>query len=182
MNVKVLPSLPASSELSGSTDLRDLFRLIESRLSSELQLMVLSSISGLFKSLANSLATLNYIDNQLPICEASDTDISYRPFSHSNILEKIGVDTVDILGEICLKRIGEIDNSSFYHHEIILSRRREVQGLQVAFGTYGVVDLRVIYRDSSTSSWINKQQRKWVTTYRGSDLRRLRTLSDVSSP
>lgn len=117
MNVKVLPSLPASSELSGSTELRDLFRLIESRLSPELQLIVLSFISGLFKSPADSLATLNYIANQLPICEASHT--SYRPFSHANVLEKIGVHTVDILGEICLKRIGEIDNSSSYHHEII---------------------------------------------------------------
>ena len=184
MNLKRIPSpSAASSKLPGVTPLRELLRWIDWRLPQEIQNMIFSYVSGPLQALVNSLATLSYVENQLAGCKASE--ISYRPFFQARMLHRIGIETVDVLGEICLKRIGEVGNpgsKASQEHEIILYPNKQVEGVQVAIGTYGVVDLRVIYRDSSTSSWINKQQRKWITTYKCSDLKRLHILSDVSSP
>jgi hypothetical protein len=90
---------------------------------------------------------------------------------------QLSADVRRILGEDCLT--GIMADGSGSHHRNIDVRDAPVFGFQVSYGTYGVVALRVLYDDESTSPWLGIPL-ALSTTYRCKDLKQLRTFSDVS--
>lgn len=179
IDVKVASRLPPSSDLSGSTALRELLRRIEMKLPAELQSLIFIYISGLFRGLSDAFLTLQEI--QFHKTTREPCRVSSQPFLGSGVLASIGLDTVGLFGETYLKRVGDPNSRISFDHEVLVCPRRAFRGLQVAIGTYGVTDLRIIYHDCSFSPWGGNLGHKWVTTYLGPDLRHLRVVSDVSS-
>lgn len=168
---------PAVSDLPGSTDLRNLLHSMELKLPAELRSLVFAFASGIFRALADALETLGYIENLYRIEDSSAG--WHQPFSQLYKPKGFRAETTDLLDETYLKRIVETSQSE-PDDAIFLSTEARVAGLQVARGVYGLLDLRIIYWDGTSSNWMSNRRRDWITTYLGSDLRRLSTLSDVS--
>ncbi|CAG9988864.1 unnamed protein product [Clonostachys byssicola] len=163
------PTLPAG--LSTTTELGQLVETIRKSLPVELQGLIYRNVSGLFRFLAGASFTLNELDENA----GPDRGVVINPVPHHSVKFLRATSTI-ILGEECLTNIGS-DNASNYEQDIAL-QDKPVYGIQVSLGTYGVVALRVIYQDNTTSSWLGFGPRKWTATYKGDDLTKLRTASD----
>lgn len=176
--------LPILAKLNLNTPLGDLISLIEKRLPIELQTMIYDSVTGLFKSLLRTLSTLqdsypllsNLDDHQAPLMTHP---LNASPLSTSRPVEMLYARAVSILGEACLTEISVQDDSQGSRYAITIARQ-PVWGVQVAYGTYGVVGLRVLYVDGFKSAWLGFGKRKLFMTCEGEDLTELQISSDVS--
>lgn len=177
-----LSAWPPLSALSRNTELGNLVHDLQSWLPDDLQYLLSQYVSGLFRQLTNCLWLLNHVMESIRLDEPTQQmqlSSVTQPLVDCQLIQKLGVDTVSILGETCLARVGSEATVS-YEKEICIADGA-VSGLQVAFGSYGVVALRVLYPDGSTSAWLGGEQRRRFVTYRGKDLRLLRASSDVST-
>lgn len=176
--VSPLAALPPSAELSKSTDLGRLLCGVQSRLPVELQNVISQHLSGLFMTLGNCLLTMSYLMGPMKLhMPLSPSSVTY-PLANCQWIERLGADTVNVLGETCLTRIGAGGLGAF-ELEIDLATC-QVSGIQAAFGRHGVAAVRVLYLDGSSSEWLGGRDRKRFVTYQGDDLRLLQVFSDVS--
>lgn len=175
--VQHLAALPPSEELSNETDLGRLISQVKECLPVELQNMISQHLSGLFRCLGNCLLTLSHVMGPTRPHDPGQPGCVFRPLLNCQLFDRLGAHTVNVLGETCLARIGS-DVPVDYDHVIALEYQ-DVTGVQVAFGRYGIVALRVLYIDGSTSPWLGGSQKKRFITCRGNDLRLLQAVSDV---
>ncbi|CAH0046743.1 unnamed protein product [Clonostachys solani] len=165
------PSIPSELSTSGTTELGQLVETIRKTLPVELQGLVYRNVSGLFHFLAGASLTLNELEGEA----GPDRGVVIHPIPF-HFVKSLRANSTIILGEECLTNIGS-DNASNFEQEIVL-QDKAVYGIQVSLGTYGVVALRVLYQDNSTSAWLGFGLRRWTATYKGDDLTKLHTVSD----
>ncbi|VUC32542.1 unnamed protein product [Clonostachys rosea] len=155
--------------LSTTTKLGQLVETVRKTLPVELQELIYQKVSGLFRFLAETSLTLKELDGEA----SADRGVVVHPVS-KGLAKFLRAHSTHIHGEECLT---EIDSHSNFEQQIAL-QEKPIHGIQVSVGTYGVVAVRVLYQDYSTSSWLGRGPRKWTATYKGDDLGRLRTVSD----
>jgi hypothetical protein len=173
----LLQVLPPPSALA-DTELARFLNQIRSRLPLELHKLIASHLpSGFFRNQAACVALLDHVVPKLQQ-ELPQRDRAPRyPLADCKTIEKLGINTVRIMDETCVSLVGS-DNSVVYDEEIHLDSQ-EVAALQVGFGHYGIVGLRLRYSNRLSSSWLGGIHPKRTVTYVGNDLKRLRTASDV---
>ncbi|VUC26190.1 unnamed protein product [Clonostachys rosea] len=174
-----LTKLPDSEIAPEDSSLGLVLANIHRRLPGELQRMVCEHLRGeFFFWVARCLETLDWIDDhQLAIATLPNTSPKYhhplRPFSS---FKRLVANTVNILGETCLSRIGG-DSPTSYDMEIEI-RQSPISGIKYALGIYGVVGLRVLYEDGSSSAWLGRSPGKLFRIFNIRLLRDLRILTD----
>lgn len=165
--------------LHADTELSRLLSLMNRRLPVELQTLVYGQLPDLFRCLVTCSRTLDWASS-LPTAGILWNPQASNPIQTSAphaAIEQIGADVTDIFGETCLCRIGA-GGSGDYDVSIRTSPEK-VAGVQVSFGTYGVVALRVLYSDQSMSPWLGTP-RQWFASCRCDSLNHIETVSDVS--
>jgi hypothetical protein len=160
------------------TCLAQLVEQIQRRLPLELQKLIFDDVSGLFQCLTSCWSILSEYGSFLH--ERSAVIVrkqAVSPLRNDPSATRIGVNFVDILGEICLKCLALDDESEFAQHVVVTND--DVRGFQFSLGTYGVVAFRVLYENGNSSSWLGKSRRMWTTTIELDNLKKVRTHSDV---
>ena len=182
MGWKTTPMALPCPETSDSTLLGSLISEIN-KLPLELQRMIRDFVPEcFFASLSRCSETLNaikYIQDAAQAMPMSLPEYTYQyPFSgQPSTPSRLSANTVQVLGERCLTEIGTDLSSNLE----IPVKDLELQAVQYALGTYGVVAFRLLYIDGSYSSWLGGSPRLWVTTVRGDQIQELMALTDVRS-
>lgn len=174
---RILQSLPPASALA-DTELARLINQIRTRLPPELHRVIARHVSGGFYR--NQAACVAVLDNVVPKLqkELPQRDRAPScPLAHCETIEKLGINKVDIMGEMCATLVGA-DNSIVYDDEIRVDPQK-VSALEVAFGRFGIIGLRLHYSDHTSSSWLGGKYQNKFATYPGTDLRLIQTASDV---
>lgn len=170
-------------DTSRSKDLGPLLADIERKLPRELRDNIYGRLTGsFFLSLCRCLGTLQSLPwPQLIKVGDAPRLSSQSPLLHHHppsLPERLFATTVDVLGETCL---ASLQITGLYTAGLAVDiRDSPIQGVEYAFGIYGVTGLRILYHDGSTSSWLGEGRRLWVTKVRGDSISKLRTVSDVS--
>lgn len=173
-------TLPLSSSISTSTELGQLLEQIERRLPFELQDLILDDVEGFFRILSASCTTLSWYRQSIKKQGLATQPLQTTfPLRHCPEIKKIGANFTPILGEICLKDIGEGSSTPF---EQAIDVAYGVRGFQYSIGAYGVVAFRVLYNDGAPSPWLGGGKDRWTTTYEAADLTKLYAVSDVRLP
>lgn len=179
-----ITQLPHGSEIL-STELGSLLKDVRAKLPVDIERLVCDKIpTGLFSSLSGCLQTLSSLEDNGWLEEGAHARkplLAFMPFEEAPKPERIGCDTVRILGETCVARIavGESTQSS---QQAIRLLDRPIEGVQYALGMYGMTALRICYTDKSVSAWLGRLPQKWIRFVRGSDLSKLEGRSDVCEP
>ena len=148
------------------------------RLPLELQKLIFDDVTGLFQSLTSCWSTLSeygpFLDEHSAVIERKQ---AVNPLHSYPSATNIGASFIDILGETCLKSL-TLDDEAAFEQQIVITDDN-IRGFQFSLGVYGVVAFRVLYENGSSSSWIGRSLRRWTTTFEETDLKKVRTLSDV---
>jgi hypothetical protein len=164
--------------LSTGTSLGKLVAEVRAILPLELQGYVCDETTGLFQALTKSSLTAYNFARHLDCI--NDGLRAYCPLPDAKSLTGIGANVATVLGEPCLEQVGVANETQSFDVQIEFDREKAVYGFQVSIGMYGVVGLRVLYLDNTTSAWLGLGGRRWTVTLKGGDLTRLRVLFDVS--
>lgn len=171
-----VPESVLSDDASSDGDLGRLLTSMHKRLPLELQYHILSDTPDFFQS---SLAGETNLKQVYPFRAVNNKDkagvVTY-PLSDVSVIKKLGANTVNILGDACFTEIGTGERT--WKHEISI-RDVKIQAIQVTFGLYGAVALRILYEDGMPSEWLGETQGRWYKRCKGSELQNLKTYSDV---
>jgi hypothetical protein len=83
-------------------------------------------------------------------------------------IERLGITTMDIMGENCITTIG--CDSREWDEVIEIKFHTDIDGIQSSLGSYRLVALRILYADGSVSPWLQANEsvsRKWFKTCKG---------------
>lgn len=171
--------LSTYTDLCYKTDLGCLVSEIQSRLPVELQHTIFYHTRGLFRSFTKCLDmiyTYSRLNHYASDTYQSNVQYPLQPYARPR---HIGLTTVSIMGETCIAMIGS-GGLRPWHDELQLSAAQPT-GLQVAYGTFGLVQMRVLYIDGSVSPWMGgtSSSCKRFKTCRGR-LEDMRVVHDVS--
>lgn len=171
----------SSLPLNGETELGQLIAEIRNRLPLELERIILDRPHRLFRSLTKCIDIVcshrEFLRHQpLPEHEFE----AQGPFQMIWNPTILGVTTMSIMGQTCITAIGANTTRTWDLEIQLPADTTTIAGIQTAYGTFGVMALRVLYKDGSLSPWVGElpRFRRRFQTTRG-PLQRLRTLSDV---
>jgi hypothetical protein len=94
----------------------------------------------------------------------------------------LGINQSTILGQRTICEVGAETTRQDWDSTIGLNNGIAVTGVQLSFGLYGLVAIKVLYGDGSESDWLGGTARLFYRTLRTRDLRRMRVKFDVSLP
>ncbi|CAH0058537.1 unnamed protein product [Clonostachys solani] len=177
-----LTKFPESEIASKDSSLGLLLANIHGHLPGELQRLICRHLSGtLFFSVASCLETLHWIEDHRILTDSRQiaTPTYHYPLMPSFSFKRLVADTVNILGESCFTRIGG-DFPTSYEMEITI-KQVPISGIRYALGLHGVVGLRVLYEDGSSSAWLGRSPGRLFRVFSLRSLRDLRILTDVRS-
>lgn len=172
--------LPDLSDICFETSLAALLHRIKNRFPPELTLQVLGQLSGLPKYMLAAKAAIVYLGHYPADLTTGGSTV--QSFEETVSWGQLGIHTNATLGGSCISRLEPSSSTSTVSTgRLILSNQSQViDSFQVSFGIYGVVDLRLVYRNGTTSDWLSDSKQRWVKNYRVCDLAKIETESDVS--
>lgn len=177
-----LRSLP----LNGSTSLGQLIADVRKALPLEVERDIVQRSGPLFKPLTDTVEIVGthsvFLRRRQPLPERQ-LQLSLPLWDTA----RIGIMITYIMGEACISDIGARVMRPQWDREIELAELVAdpdvFDGIQTAYGTFGVTAIRFLFKDGSMSPWLGEPprfRRRFQTT-KGS-LENLRSLSDVSWP
>ncbi|CAH0005094.1 unnamed protein product [Clonostachys byssicola] len=153
------------SGLSSLSDIEDtslglLLHAIMKRLPVELVGNIIQCVGdGLFSSLTMTSESLAWIRTIgfTRIMKSENYLSNKQVFSVYNDIQHLGFDSVQVMGEDCLIELQ-------YDPKVCSSRipvaKKQIKGLEFGLGFYGVIGLRVVYVDDSSSPWLGHKSPK----------------------
>lgn len=174
VGVDLLP--PSSQDPDERTGLDSIIRAISKRLPTEVQYMIWEYADPFLKSISTCIWNLH--SAYRPYLEAEHSRFEPRtscPLSETVKIDRLGVNMVHVLGEDNVSEVGT--GPQKWQYEIAVADAN-VDGIQASFGSHGLVALRLLYQDGSTSPWVGGLARKWFRTFRNIDINALSVVSD----
>lgn len=185
------------------TDLGRLLSAVSQKLPPELQSMIYGDADGdlWLKSIHGCVWNLNLYFRQFFETQAVDyTENILFPLLGSPELKFIGINQISILGQLTICAVGTAGEQSAeqqtpeqqaaelqtarqqWDSTILLPADLAVTGLQLSFGLYGLVAMKVLYGNGTESDWLGGSARTFYRTLQTRDLKRMRVKYDVSLP
>lgn len=140
--------------------------------------MIWEHSPSIFQSLARTSHTLcSYYPSLIHKRPQSSSPEVFHPLKDFSRISRICIKVMYILGEYCITEISTDPQGS--QHELEVSDKL-VSGVQVAYGSYGLTALRILYEDDSKSPWLGEKcsLNPWFKTCRGR-LQDIQTRFDV---
>jgi hypothetical protein len=176
---KEFSDLPSLSDIK-DTSLGLFLHAIMKRLPVELVGIITQCVGdGLFSSLTMTSETLAWIKTIgfTRIMESENHLSKKQVFSVNNDIQHLGLNSIQVMGENCL--VGLQYDPKVCRSQIPVAKK-QIKGLQFGLGFHGVIGLRIVYVDGSSSPWLGHKSPQWIKSIRGSDLTQLRMVFDVS--
>lgn len=172
--------MPDLSDISRDTELADILWKMANKLPPEIALRILGLVSDLLKHILAAQATIRYLSHYMPKFSTHEEVI--RPFEEVVNLTEMFIRRTKTLDGRCLSHLGPSISTSAGSADglIPLNQDKSIDGFQVAFDIFGVIDFRLLYSNGAKTEWLNDSKRRWVANYKTDDLREVETVSDVN--
>lgn len=165
-----------------STTLGQLLSTVSRQLPPELQTMVNGHMEGWVRSIHGCMFNLDFHFRRFFEDQPADfTESVLFPLAGSPELQILGLKQTSILGQPTICEVGAAAGED-WHHTLELDPDLAVTGLQLSFGLYGLVAVKVLYENGTESDWLGGSTRRFYRTLQTRDLRRMRVTFDVSLP